>query len=259
MKKFAALCLAVLMMTLCFAGCAQGSGSDLQDIRDRGKMVIGITESAPMNYRDDKGEWTGFDTDFARLVCEKLGVDAEFVILTDWGQKFYELKTRNIDAVWNGMTITEEAKLNASVTDAYVVNAQVVVMKKTEVGKYASVGDLKKLKMAVESGSAGEAILTENKFENVIALQDQASSLMEVASGTADACVVDITLANALAGVKGGYENLAVGMTLSTEEYGIAFRQNSDLTAEVNKLIAEMKQDGTLQKLADTYQLTLAD
>ena len=258
MKKVIAFVLALTLIAACFTGCGKKDGSDLSYVKDKGVLVVGITDYAPMDYKDENGEWTGFDAEFARLVAKELGVEVEFFLLSDWGQKFYELETKNIDCVWNGMTITEEALLNASVSDPYVVNAQVIVMKADVVGNYTDTDSIKDLAFAVESGSAGEAALTDLGITEYVALQDQTSALMEVAAGTAEACVIDITMANAMTGEGTSYADLAPGISLTSEEYGVAFRKDSDITAEFNKIMAKLMADGTLQALADKYQLTLA-
>ena len=261
MKKITVLLLAALLALSCLAGCGASSKSDLKYIQDKGTMIVGITDYAPMDYKDDNGEWTGFDAELARMVCEELGVKCEFFVLSDWGKKFYELETKNIDAIWNGMTITEEVKLNTSCSDPYVINAQVLVMKADVVGDYDSVESLAALTFAVENGSAGQEALASCGItgDNVTAVQDQAAALMEVAAGTSDACVIDITMANAMTGEGTSYADLAAGMSLTSEEYGIGFRKESDVTAKVNEILAKLRADGTLQALADKYSLTLAD
>lgn len=265
MKKFIVSILAAVMVMGCFAGCgakeaaAPEAESDLKYIQDKGTMIVGITEYEPMDYKDENGEWIGFDADLANLVAAELGVKAEFLVLADWGQKFYELDTKNVDVIWNGMTITEEAKLNTNVTDAYAMNAQVVVMKADKATDYADAESIKGLKFAVESGSAGEATLIDLGFADLIAVQDQPAAIMEVAAGTADACVIDITMAKAMTGEGTSYADLAVAQNLTEEEYGIGFRKDSDVTAKVNEIIAKFKEDGTLQKLSDTYGVTVAD
>jgi len=258
MKKAFILILTVVLTLSCFAGCGNSSDSDLAYIQDKGTLIVGITDYEPMDYRDENGNWTGFDAEFARLVCEELGVECEFFVLTDWGKKFYELETKNVDAVWNGMTITEEALLNANVSDPYVVNAQVVVMKADAIANYPDAESLKNLTIAVENGSAGQDAAAAIGAENIVALQDQPAALMEVAAGTADACVIDITMAYAMTGEGTNYADLAVGISLTSEEYGIAFRKDSDITAKVNGIMAQFMADGTLQALADKYNLTLA-
>ena len=259
MKKFLALILAVLMIASCFAGCKKDNASDLAAIQKEGKIIVGITDYAPMDYKDENGEWTGFDAEFARLFAGHLGVDCEFFVIPNWGTKFMELETKQIDAVWNGMTITEEALTNSSVSDPYVINAQVVVMDAAVVENYESAANLAGLTIAVESGSAGETCANEIEGANVVPLQNQEAALMEVAAGTSDACIIDITMANAMTGDGTNYADLTYKLSLSEEEYGVSFRKDSDLTEEFNAFMIELRNEGTLRTLADKYNLTLAE
>jgi len=258
MKKLIIIALAALMLLSCLTACGASSDSDVSYVQKNGKIVIGITDYAPMDYKDENGEWTGFDAEFARLFAEELGVDCEFFVISDWGKKFLELETKQIDAVWNGMTITEEATLNASVSDPYVVNAQVLVMKADVIGNYPDAASITGLSVAVENGSAGQDAATAAGVENIILVQDQGAALMEVAAGTSDACVIDITMANAMTGEGTSYADLTSGISLTSEEYGVAFRKDSDLTAKFNAFMGKLIADGTLQALADKYSLTLA-
>ena len=260
MKKVFALVLALILALSCLTACGASSDSDLKYIQKKGTMIVGITDYAPMDFKDENGNWTGFDAELAEMVCKELGVKCEFFVLADWGKKFYELETKNIDCIWNGMTITDEVKLNTNCSDPYVINAQVLVMKADVVGQYDAVELLQGLTFAVENGSAGqdEVVALGVPDSQIIAVQDQAAALMEVAAGTSDACVIDITMANAMTGEGTSYADLASGISLSSEEYGIGFRKGSDVTAKVNELLAKYKADGTLQALADKYSLTLA-
>ena len=272
MKKILALVLAGLML-LTFAACGPkevvpendatepteapaATSSDLAYIKDKGTLIVGITDYAPMDYKDENGEWTGFDAEFALLTGEKLGVEIEFIEI-DWNNKFIELKSKGIDCIWNGMTITEEARLNANVSDPYVKNAQVVVMSKDALANYTTVESLSELTFAAESGSAGAKALEDNNLEYT-EVPAQSDALLNVKSGAVDACVIDITMANAMTGEGTSYANLGYALELTTEEYGVAFRQDSDVTAEVNAIMAELKADGTLADLAAKYELTLA-
>ena len=258
MKKIIAMMLVIILSLSLMTACGSKSASDLDTVKKNGKIVVGITDYAPMDYKDENGNWTGFDAEFAQLFAKELGVDCEFYVIADWGKKFLELETKQIDAVWNGMTITEEAKLNSSVSDAYVINAQVLVMKADVVGNYTDTASLKDLTVAVENGSAGQSAAEEAGITNLIATQDQAAALMEVAAGTSDACVIDITMANAMTGEGTSYADLASGLALTSEEYGVSFRKDSDLTAKFNEFMDKLIADGTLQALADKYSLTLA-
>ena len=260
MKKMIAFVLTAISILCCFAGCTTPSdGSDLAYIQEKGKLIVGITEYAPMDYKDENGNWTGFDAEFARLFAQELGVEVEFYVIADWAKKFMELDTKQIDVVWNGMTITDEATSNSSVSDPYVINAQVVVMKADAVGSYTTAQSLSGLTIAVENGSAGQKAANTISGATVVPLQDQAAALMEVAAGTADACVIDITMAYAMTGEGTSYADLAPGISLTEEFYGVSFRKGSDLTAKLNEFMAKLKADGTLQALADKYNLTLAD
>ena len=260
MKKMFALLLALVLALSCLTACGASSGSDLKYIQKKGTMIVGITDYEPMDFKDENGNWTGFDAELAELVCKELGVKCEFFVLADWGKKFYELETKNIDAIWNGMTITEEVKLNTNCSDPYVINAQVLVMKADAVDQYDAVELLQGLTFAVENGSAGQDAVKEIGIpdDQIIAVQDQAAALMEVAAGTSDACVIDITMANAMTGEGTSYANLAPGISLTSEEYGVGFCKESGVTAKFNEIMTNFKADGTLQALADKYSLTLA-
>ncbi len=257
MKKRICLVLAMLLLVSCFVGCAAKGDSDMAFVQDKGKLIVGITDYAPMDYKDENGNWTGFDAEFAQLFAEELGVECEFFVLADWGKKFYELETKNIDVIWNGMTITDEVKLNTSCSNPYVINAQVVVMKADVIGNYPDAESMKDLTFAVENGSAGQDAAVAIGAANIVALQDQAAALMEVAAGTSDACVIDITMANAMTGEGTSYADLAKGISLTEEMYGVGFRKESDLTAKFNDFMAKLIADGTLDALAEKYSLTL--
>ena len=247
------------------SGSAAGSAasasadSDLTYIQGKGKMVIGYTVYAPMNYTDDEGNFTGFDTELATAVCEKLGVEPEFVEI-NWDTKVVELDAKSIDCIWNGMTLTEDIMANTATTKAYAKNAQVVVVK--EGTAYTSTADLAGKTVVAEAGSAGEAAIQgdENLAKaDYISKSVQTDCLMEVAAGTADAAVLDLTLANAMIGEGTDYASLKIVDELNAEEYGVAFRKGSDAAAAVDAAFDELKADGTMQALAEKYELALAD
>lgn len=278
MKKILAMLLTIAMLACLFAGCGNSdksndgstpgsdaapgtdvtAASDYEELQDKGTMVVGITDFAPMDYRDDNGEWTGFDAELARMVASQLGLECEFIEI-DWDNKILELESKSIDCVWNGMTLTDEVLNAMECTDPYLVNAQVVVMKSDKVADYADVDAMKDLAVAVESGSAGDETATNNGFTNVTKVTAQADALMEVASGTADACIIDLTMAKAMTGDGTSYADLSIAAEMDREEYGIGFRKGSDMAQKVNDIIASLKDDGTLQALADKYGLSLID
>ena len=241
------------------ASAAETAASDLDYIKEKGKMVIGYTVYEPMNYTDADGNFTGFDTELATAVCEKLGVEPEFVEI-NWDTKVVELDAKSIDCIWNGMTLTDDIMANTATTKAYAKNAQVVVVK--DGTDYSSTADLVGKTVVAEAGSAGEAAIEgdENLAQSdYVSKSVQTDCLMEVAAGTADAAVLDLTLANAMIGEGTDYASLKIVDELNAEEYGVAFRKDSDAAAAVDAVFDELKADGTMQALADKYDLALAD
>lgn len=241
------------------AAASETAASDLDYIKEKGKMVIGYTVYEPMNYTDADGNFTGFDTELATAVCEKLGVEPEFVEI-NWDTKVVELDAKSIDCIWNGMTLTDDIMANAATTKAYAKNAQVVVVK--DGTDYSSTADLVGKTVVAEAGSAGEAAIEgdENLAQaDYVSKSVQTDCLMEVAAGTADAAVLDLTLANAMIGEGTDYASLKIVDELNAEEYGVAFRKGSDAAAAVDAAFDELKADGTMQALADKYDLALAN
>jgi len=232
--------------------------TDYDYVASKGEMIVGYTVYAPMNYTDSDGNFVGFDTELAQAVCVKLGVEPHFVEI-NWDTKEVELNAKSIDCIWNGLTITDARKETMSITEPYVRNVQVVVMKAD--ADYADTSSLLGKTVCAEAGSAGEeAIMDDENLANAhyVAKEVQTSCLMEVSAGTADAAVLDLVLAKAMIGEGTDYENLVVVDYLAEEDYGIAFRKGSDLCDKVNAILDELRADGTLAALAEKYQLNLA-
>ena len=225
--------------------------SDVAYVQDKGTLVVGMTDFAPMDYRDDSGEWIGFDADMAKAFAEYLGVEAEFLEI-NWDNKLMELDTKGVDAIWNGMTITDEVTNGASVSEPYCNNGQVVVLPADKAADYQDVESLSGLNFAVENGSAGAAQLDELGIAYV-AKTTQADALMEVASGASDACVIDLLMAGAMIGEGTSYPDLTYTVQLNSEEYGVGFRKGSDLADAFNTFWKEAYDDGTVMEVATTY------
>ena len=227
--------------------------SDIAYIQEKGTLIVGITDFAPMDYLDDDGEWIGLDADLARIVAEDLGVEIEFIEI-DWDNKILELDNKSIDVVWNGMTLTDEVATAMNCTEAYCNNAQVVVMAADAIDEFTDADSLSGLTFAVESGSAGEAAAEEYGFDYTSVLA-QSDALLEVASGSSDAAIIDITMAYAMTGEGTSYEDLTYSLELTTEEYVVGCRVGSDLTDFINEEFAALYADGTLMEIAATYEM----
>ncbi len=283
MKKFAAI-LAALSMALSLAACggspaasapaaskpaasapaasapaasAPAEDSDLAYVQEKGNLIIGITDFAPMDYQDENGNWIGFDADMAAAFAKSIGVEPQFQIITDWDAKVMELESKTVDVVWNGMTLTDDVLAAMECSNAYCSNAQVVVVPAADADKYQTVESLKDLTFAVENGSAGQAEIDALGYAST-PVQDQATALMEVKSGTSDAAVIDSLMAAAMVGEGTGFEDLTYTVGLNAEEYGVGFRKGSDMAEALNQFFKDAYADGSLKACAEKYGVQAA-
>ena len=252
MKKLFACFLVLLLLSA--VACAEES--DLAYVQGKGVLVIGITDFAPMDYKDEEGNWIGFDADMAKAFADSLQVDAEFVEI-DWDNKILELNGKTIDCVWNGMTLTDEVLSAMTCSRAYANNAQVVILPADSISLYPDVASLSGLTFAVEAGSAGEAEIAALGYA-MTPVKAQSDALMEVAAGTSDAAVIDSLMAAAMVGEGTGYASLAYSLPLNSEEYGVGFRKGSDLAEALNAFFSEAYADGRMISCAETYGVQAA-
>lgn len=267
MKKLTSILALALALILCLGLAACGTAaqpgnteapaaSDLDYVKANGKLIIGITDFAPMDYQDETGAWVGFDADMAAAFAESLGVEPVFQVI-DWDNKIMELNGKTIDCVWNGMTLTDEVQAGMECSNAYCNNAQVVIVPAEQSEDYQTADSVAGLQFAVEAGSAGKKLAEENgyAFTEVI---DQATALLEVASGTADAAIIDALMAGAMVGEGTDYADLTYTAPLNSEEYGVGFRKGSDLAAALNDFFRSAYADGSLQACAERYGIEAA-
>ena len=234
--------------------------SDLAYIQDKGTLVVGITDFAPMDYKEaGSDEWIGFDADMAKAFAESLGVEVEFTEIT-WDYKVMELESKSIDVVWNGMTLNDEVMAAMGTSVPYCTNYQVLVYPADKAADFEGLTSLEGLNVAVESGSAGEDA-AEALGATTVPVQSQANTLMEVSAGTSDAAVIDVLMAAAITGEGTSYADLVYSLNLNdaqglaSEEYGVGFRKGSDMVDAFNEFWASAVADGTVQETAATYGL----
>ena len=250
MKKFIALVLSALLLLTTTACGSTEAESDLAYVQEKGTLIVGVTDFAPMDYKEND-EWIGFDADMAKAFAEYLGVECQ-LIEVNWDTKISELDSKSIDCVWNGMTLTDEVEKGMECSNAYCNNAQVVVVKNEVADQYTTAEDCADLTFAVEAGSAGEEAIAALGYE-YISVTTQADALMEVASGTSDACVIDLLMAGAMIGDGTSYPDLTYTAELTTEKYGVGFRKGSDLAEKLNTFFAESYADGSTMETAEQY------
>lgn len=242
--------------TVSDSAAAQNDTSDLDYIKNKGTLVVGITDFEPMDYKDENGEWIGFDADMAKAFAESLGVSAEFVEI-DWDNKVMELEGKTIDCVWNGMTLTPEVTSAMECSNAYCNNAQVIVVPVDKADSFQDKDNIPEVSFAVEAGSAGEAQASMLELEHT-PVTTQADALMEVAAGTSDAAIIDSLMAAAMVGEGTGYASLTYTVGLNNEEYGVGFRKGSDLAAALNDFFTASTQDGSMLAVAEKYGVQAA-
>ena len=275
MKKFTAVMLSALMAVTALTGCSGGSGNSNSDtktntsqkssadwdyIKNKGELVIGITYFEPMNYKDDSGKLTGFETEFAESVCKELGVKPVFQKI-DWDSKEVELKSKTIDCIWNGLTITDERKANMDISVPYMENKQVMVTKKENAEKFKKAENLKEATVVAEKKSAGEDVAKEDEFfkdATYVSVDSQAKALLEVKSGTADIAIIDYVMSIGTLSSGSDYSDLQVveGKDFAPEQYGVAIRKDSTETLKkLNEAMQKVSDDGTLDKIGKKYNL----
>ncbi len=281
MKKILAVLLALVLVIGLFAGCSADnqkteeidynlddafsavsfsaldiSDDDINYIKEKGTLVVGITDFEPMDYKDANGNWIGFDADMATAFAKWLGVKVQFVEI-DWDNKIFELDGKSIDCVWNGMTLTDEVKAAMATSNAYCNNAQVVIVSADKADDYKTAEACKELVFAVEAGSAGAEIAAENGFK-VTEVKDQATTLMEVSAGTCDAAIIDKLMAAAMVGEGTSYAKLTYTVDLNSEEYGVGFRKDSKMADALNEFLKQANANGLTQVIAEQYGVQAA-
>lgn len=224
-------------------------------MQSKGTLAVGITDFAPMDYHDGE-DWTGFDADLARAFAERIGVTLEFVEI-DWDQKTELLEKGSIDCIWNGMTMTEELQEAISCSEPYLSNAQVVVLRSSEMGKYSTAESCQHLLFAVEAGSTGESLLKDMKYRYTT-FPTQMEALQSVSEKKADATVIDIIMAACYTGDGQELDDLGFDISLNDEMICVGLRKDSDLTGEVNAFLKTAYEDGTIHSLASQYGIESA-
>ena len=275
MKKLTAFILSALMAVTALTGCggqsssseaskdnssSQSSTGDWSYIADKGDLVIGITYFEPMNYKDENGELTGFETEFAQSVCEKLGVKATFQKI-DWDSKEVELNAKTIDCIWNGLTITDERQENMGISTPYMENKQVMVTKAENADKFTTAEAVKGATVVAEKKSAGEDVAKGDEFfkeANYVSVDSQAKALLEVKSGTADIAIIDYVMSIGTIADGTDYADLKVveGKDFAKEQYGIAVRKgDAETLQKINDAVQAVADDGKLEEIAKKYNL----
>lgn len=233
----------------------QKEQSDLEYVQSKGTLVVGITDFAPMDYRNGN-DWAGFDADLARAFAESLGVTLELKEI-DWDKKTEFLEKGSIDCIWNGMTMTEELQESISCSEPYLSNAQVVVLRRNDMERYHTAESCQHLLFAVESGSTGEALLKAKKYRYT-AYSTQLEALQSVSKKKSDATVIDVIMASYYTEDGQEFSELGFDISMNDEKICVGLRKDSELTEKVNEFLRSAYEDGTVASLAEQYGIESA-
>ncbi len=258
MKKFAVVALLTLGAVL--AGCSRqepaAPAAAAPAPAAAARIVVGLDDNfPPMGFRDDKNELVGFDIDMAREAARRLGLEVQFKPI-DWSAKEAELSAERVDALWNGLTITEERKQNIAFTAPYMENHQIIVVPAGSSIKTKA--DLAgKVVGAQEGSSAVDAIKKDDaafkSFKELKTFGDNVTALMDLATGRLEAVVVDEVVGRYYVAKKPD-QYAVLQDNFGTEEYGVGVRKDdAGLQAKLDKALADMKSDGAAAKIAEQW------
>jgi len=254
MKKIAAV--ALLALGAALVGCSKNETAQPAAPAAVSKIVVGLDDNfPPMGFRDEKNQLVGFDIDMAREAAKRLGLEVEFKPI-DWSAKEAELSGKRVDALWNGLTITEERKQNIAFTAPYMENHQIIVVAANSTIKTKA--DLAgKVVGAQEGSSAVDAVKKEaavfQSFKELKTFGDNVTALMDLSTGRLEAVVVDEVVGRYYVAKKPA-DYAVLQDHFGTEDYGVGLRKDDTaLQGQLEKALADMKADGSAAKIAEQW------
>lgn len=240
------------------ATAAPSEDQSLQYISDKGELILGLDDSfPPMGFTDDKGDIIGFDIDLAMAVCEKLGVKLKCQPI-DWETKEQELKTKNIDCIWNGLSVTPERQKNMTMSKPYLTNNISLVVASSS--SIASMADMAGKKLAIQGGSSAEEALDDStnatfkaSLAEVSPFEKYDTALMDMETGNSDAVLMDTVMANYMI-TSLGKDYKVLDETLLADAYAIGFRKGDQALCDaVDKALSELKAEGKIDEIATKW------
>jgi len=249
MKKLLFILLAILLVG-CQAKVVEDVDNSLNNIIEKGKMIVGFTEYPPMGFKEN-GEVTGFDIDIAKAVGEKLGVEIEFVYI-DWDAKVLELEAGNIDMIWNGLTITEDRKKEILFSKPYFNNRIVVLTLKDS--PINSISDLSEKNVGVELQSSGQSALEASEvfgsINEMVKYTTITEAVLDLKAGGIDAIVADEIFARYAVSKEADAYKIPEDV-FNSENYGIGFRlEDVALRDKIDEIIDGLAEDGTALEIS---------
>jgi polar amino acid transport system substrate-binding protein len=259
MKKIVSL-LMIAIMVVSMVACKKNDSDEdksLQYIKDNGKLILGLDDAfAPMGFRDENNNIVGFDIDLAQAVCDKLGV--ELVLQpVEWETKENELNTKNIDCIWNGLSLTPARIESMTMSEPYLTNDISLVV--TSDSDIKSLEDMTGKKLALQSSSSAEDALNseDNKsfkesLSEVIPFSDYEVALLDLESGNSDAVLLDTVVADYK--ITAGKDLVKIEGSLLPDQYAIGFRKGDEALCDaVEAALKELKAEGTVAEISTKW------
>jgi len=250
---------ALLVFMFIFVGCSNKSTSgdnSLKEIKDKGVLIVGLDDSfPPMGFRDEAGEIVGFDVDMAKEVAKRMGIKAEFKPI-DWDAKELSLSSKEIDVIWNGLTITEDRKKNMGFSKPYLANNQIIIVKADSA--ISAKADLKYNIVGLQMQSSSEDALNKDtelvaSLKEVRKYANNMEALLDLESGRTSAVVIDEIVGRYYIAKKEGQFKV-LDESLASEEYGVGCRlEDVSFITELDKILDEMKADGTANDISTKW------
>ncbi len=244
MKKYVSILLAAVMLIsiLAFSGCTKSTTEDVEYIRQKGTLVVGVIDAPPLTVLNDEGEWSGFAADLLRSFGKKLGVDVEFKEI-EWDEMEHLLNDKTIDCVSSALTLTADRRAVMECTKAYLNNSQILVTKAANARRYTSAEDSTHEDLAKDNGFI---ILAKDSTEDV---------LKAVSDGEADAAIINSIFATTAIGKGNQFPDLARSFRLKDNKMGFAFRKGSAIAEQMNNFLVTSYTSGQMKKLAAQYSI----
>jgi polar amino acid transport system substrate-binding protein len=261
-KKFGFLTISILTLGILFSGCGQSSQSkqatdnSLSEIKQKGQFIIGLDDSfPPVGFKDEKGEIVGFDVDMAKEAAKRMGVKAVFKSV-QWDGVLLSLNNKDIDVIWNGLTVTDKRKEQIGFSKTYLQSKQIIVVKNDSTIKNKK--DLSGKVVGLQLGSSSEISLnsdaaTAKSLKEIKKFSANTEALMDLTQGRVDAVVVDEAVGRYYISKKAGMYKI-LDEDFGKEDWGVGIRKSDKtFTDELNKTLDAMKADGTASKLSEKW------
>ncbi|MFT5873598.1 MAG: polar amino acid transport system substrate-binding protein [Clostridium sp.] len=258
MKNKFKLLMVAMLATATLTACRSTPTTDnsLTDIKEKKELIIGLDDNfPPMGFRDNSGEIVGFDIDMANEVGKRMGVKVTFKPV-EWDGVILSLNNKDIDAIWNGLTITDKRKEQIAFSKAYLQNKQIIIVgSKSTISKKS---DLNDKTVGLQMGSSSETALAKdssltNSLKKIKKYSNNTEALLDLNAGRIDAVIVDEVVGRYYANKKPD-DYKVLDEDLGIEDYGVGIRKtDTSLTKEIDRLLNEIKNDGTADTISKKW------